>query len=240
MVTNGEYIKKWLADMKIKKFSVWKSDKGTINRNNGYAFASKDDESSETNIENFFDWCQYNSGCYVLTQAEGNANNAELEFCLPFKSKKAAADQEQNFTAGQMAVQGTPAGAISRQEMETRLENERMKMRLERMEEELKEAKESSSAQSEFFKTLTPFVGPVLQGLLSRHAAVAAAPAAAQIGTADDNTGFDIPDEQFKQLTEDLQRWSAADPDYLTLIHKISLLTDDQMYMTAKQLIINR
>ena len=58
MVTNGEYIKKWLSDMKIKKFSVWKSDKGTINRNNGYAFASKDDESSETNIENFFDWCQ--------------------------------------------------------------------------------------------------------------------------------------------------------------------------------------
>lgn len=239
MVTNGEYIKKWLSDMKIKKFTVWKSDKGTINRNNGFAFASKDDESTETNIENFFDWCGNNSGCYVLTQAEGNANNAELEFCLPFKKAKAEAEQ---LTAGQQALQGVQITGISEREFETRLENEKLKMKLERLEDELKEAKESSGAQSEFFKTLTPFVGPVLQGLLSRKGATIAAPAPAQVGATDPEEvgGLDIPEQEFKQLTEDLTRWSEADPDYLQLIHKISLLTADPMYQTAKQLISNR
>ena len=98
---------------------------------------------------------------------------------------------------------------------------------------------------------MTPFVAPVLQGLFGKKQT-----ATAQIGSLDapeqmdeqetpgqveDQDGeLDIPDELFKRLAEDLKRWEAADPDYLDLIHKMSFLTSDPMYSTAKQMILNR
>ena len=96
---------------------------------------------------------------------------------------------------------------------------------------------------------MTPFVGPVLQGLFGKKMATA------QIGSLDapvqmeetdepeqvtEDGELDIPDELFKRLTEDLKRWESADKDYLDLIHKLSQLTSDPMYNTAKQMILTR
>lgn len=243
MVTNFDYIRKWLQDMKIKKFTVWKLEKqGTANRNNGYSFASKDDTPLDVAIENLEEWCKNNSGCYVLTQTEGsNSNNAELEFCLPFKSVVQQQQQPQK-------ISGMDENYFSKREFETLIENERLKMKLERLEEEIKLLKENTSASGEFFKTITPFVGPIVQGFLGSKAAADAAAAPTQIGSIDaqqqpedeEEDNFDISEEEFKQLKEDLVKWSSKDPEYLIVIHKLAAFTDNPMYNTAKGMLFNQ
>ena len=245
MVNNLDYIIRWLSDMGVKKFCVWEAIKGKDEngRMNGNALKLTGDEPLEEKVETFRDWCANNTGSFIIVQQDGNSYNSELKFMLPFRGLP-----QQPATPVTIQGTGVPAGYISEKEFEARLENERLKMRLEKLEEEAKEykqkAQESSSASSDFFKTITPFVGPVLQGLLG------AKTKAAQIGALDatqepeveetnDDT-FEIEDENFKRLTEDLKRWKAADPDYLDLIHKMSFLTSDPMYSTAKQMILNR
>ena len=238
MVTNFEYLERWLSDMKVNNFQVWKIDKqGTVNRNNGYCFASKD--GTQNSIENFRLWCENNTGAYLLQQSEGNSNNAEIEFSLPFRQKaeKQAPEPQQQPLIGM-----TDERFYSKREFDIMIENERLKFKIDRLENELKELKENSSASGEFFKTITPFVGPVLQGFIGRNAA----PAATQIAGLDattaenDSESFDISEEDFKQLTEDLKRWSAKDPEYLTVIHKLSLFVENPMYITAKGMLFNQ
>lgn len=252
MVNNFDYITRWLYDMNVKKFCIWEAGKGKDEngRSNGNALKLNGDEPLEEKIETFHDWCDNNTGSFILVQQDGNSYNSELRFMLPFRRHEMAAAS----AVASPAVGTVPAGYYSEREFQTQLENERLKMRLERLEEEAKEykqaAQQSSSAANEFFKTVTPFVAPVLQGLFGKKMATA------QIGSLDapgqmdepeapgqveDRDGeLDIPDELFKRLTEDLKRWKSADPDYLDLIHKLSHLTTDPMYQTAKQMLINR
>lgn len=249
MVNNFEYIKRWLYDMGVKKFCVWEAGKGKDEngRMNGNALKLTGDEPLEEKIQTFGDWCDNNTGSFILSQQDGNSYNSELKFMLPFRGLP------QQPAATTANITGVPSGFYSEREFEARVENERLKMRLERLEEEAKEykqaAQQSSSAANEFFKTVTPFVGPVLQGLFGKKMATA------QIGSLDapvqmeepdepeqvtEDGELDIPDELFKRLTEDLKRWEAADKDYLDLIHKLSQLTSDPMYSTAKQMILTR
>ncbi len=246
MVNNFEYIKRWLYDMGVKKFCVWEAGKGKDEngRMNGNALKLTGDEPLEEKIQTFNDWCDNNTGAFILVQQDGNSYNSELKFMLPFRGLPQPA-------AMPATIAGVPSGYYSEREFEARLENERLKMRLERLEQEAKEykqaAQQNSSAANEFFKQVTPFVGPVLQGIFGKRAAT-------QIGSLDGPEQMDepiepgteqdeeleIPDEQFKRLTEDLKRWKADDPDYLDLIHKLSTLTKDPMYSTAKQMILAR
>lgn len=251
MVNNFDYIVRWLYDMNVKKFSVWEAGKGKDEngRSNGNAIKLNGDEPIEEKIDTFRDWCDNNTGSFILVQQDGNSYNSELRFMLPFRRQEQAAP----LAVASPSVGTVPAGYYSEREFQTQLENERLKMRLERLEEEAKEykqaAQQSSSAANEFFKTVTPFVGPVLQGLFGKKMATA------QIGSLDapeqmeepdepeqvtEDGELDIPDELFKRLTEDLKRWEAADKDYLDLIHKLSQLTSDPMYNTAKQMILTR
>ena len=252
MVNNLEYIKRWLLDMKVNRFSIYEATKSKdeAGRGNGNALKLTGDEPIEEKIQTFEDWCDNNTGSFILVQQDGNSYNSELKFMLPFRGLP-----QPKQPATPVTIQGTgvPAGYISKEELETRLENVELKMKLQRMEDDMnelkKQAEQNSSASSEFFKAVTPFVGPVLQGLLGGKMK------AAQIGSLDaqrqeteepeeietsQEESFDISDEDFKRLTEDLKRWKEADEDYLELIHKMSFLTSDPMYGTAKQMIMNR
>lgn len=245
MVNNFDYIVRWLYDMNVKKFSVWEAGKGKDEngRSNGNSIKLNGEETIEEKIELFRDWCDNNTGSFILVQQDGNSYNSELRFMLPFRRQ----EKIESLSVASPSVGSVPNGYYSEREFETRLENEKLKMRLERLEEEAKEykqaAQQNSSAANEFFKTVTPFVGPVLQGLFGKQTATA------KIGSIDatevqehiDNEDdIDIPDELFKRLTEDLKRWKMADPDYLDLIHKLSTLTTDPMYNSAKQMILTR
>lgn len=246
MVNNFEYIKRWLYDMGVKKFCVWEAGKGKDEngRMNGNALKLTGDEPLEEKIQTFGDWCDNNTGSFILSQQDGNSYNSELKFMLPFRGLP------QQPAATPANITGVPSGYYSEREFEARLENERLKMRLERLEQEAKEyreaAQQNSSAANEFFKQVTPFVGPVLQGIFGKRAATAqigsldAPEQMEEIETETSDEELEIPDEQFKRLTEDLKRWKADDPDYLDLIHKLSTLTKDPMYGTAKQMILNR
>ena len=256
MVNNFDYITRWLLDMKVKNFSVFEAGKtkDEAGRGNGNALKLNGDEPIQEKIQTFADWCDNNTGSFILVQQDGNSYNSELKFMLPFRALP-----PQPATATPVTIQGVtgvPAGYISEKELETKLENERLKMRLERMEEDLKsykqQAQENSSSANDFFKTVTPFVGPVLQGLLGGKMK------AAQIGSLDaahtqepeevpekepeaaQDEDLDISEEDFKRLAEDLKRLKAADTDYLEIIHKLSFLTSDPMYSSAKQMILNR
>lgn len=249
MVNNFEYITRWLSDMGVKKFCVWEAGKGKDEngRMNGNALKLTGDEPLEEKIETFRDWTENNTGSYILIQQDGNSYNSELKFYLPFRGLP---QQTQKETSATVQVAGVPDGYYSQREFEARLENERLKMRLERLEQEAKEyreaAQQNSSAANEFFKQVTPFVGPVLQGIFGKRAATAqigsldAPEQMEEIETETSDEELEIPDEHFKRLTEDLKRWKADDPDYLDLIHKLSTLTKDPMYSTAKQMILAR
>lgn len=238
MVTNFDYLEKWLSDMKVNNFQVWKIDKqGTVNRNNGYCFASKD--GAQNAIENFREWCENNTGSYLLQQFDGNSNNAEIEFSLPFRPKRQDPVQQQPQVQPYIGFTDSEH-YYTKREFEIMMENERLKNKVERLEEQVKELKENSSASGEFFKTITPFVGPVVQGFLNKQTAGTQIAGLAAAEETTESEGFDIPEADFKQLTEDLKRWSAKDPEYLKVIHKLSLFVENPMYLTAKGMLFNQ
>lgn len=243
MIQDFDYLLRWLTAQKINDFRVFPKAAGKLDRGNGSVFMTDTEEPNEKKIEDFKDWF-YNDlgGIYVLQQIGGNSNNAQIDFKIPYRSEQTQRENAAQTTQFVPSVAAIPDGYLSEKEFETRVENERLKMQIEKLESEIKELKKnaenSGGGASEFFKAVTPFVAPVLQGILNKGKVTPVAQIGKLEDGADNVDGFEISDEEFAQLSEDLKVWSSSDPDYLKIIHALSHYTNDPMYNTAKSFLL--
>lgn len=247
MFTDIEQVIKWLHDNRIRNFCVYQSGKENSDRGNrqllNCTFEDETEEAKERKLRDCLE--AFGSGDFVIKQVDGNSKNAECILRI-----------RQNSTSAQIGGFGPSVGYTEKEvnallaQQRAEFEKERTEERFKRLEEELKEARKEASenggAMSEFVKNITPFVQPVLSGLLGRRTQqigmLDQQPQAQQMQPQQEEQteDMDLTDEEFKKLCQALREWKEADPDYLQIIFAIpQFAKTNPMYGTAKNFILN-
>lgn len=150
-------------------------------------------------------------------------------------------------------ISSIPEGYVSRTELENILAKERLSMKMERLEAELedlkKENKELNTPVQEFWRKVAPVAPAVIQGILGKFIP---APMPAAVGMLDvenkednnnesENEEIELKDEEYTLLMKYLADWKESDPDWLTLLGKISEMAKSKnpFYEQAKAMLLN-
>lgn len=236
----------WMLMNNVNNFYLFQSGKEESKLNNNCLLSCTDEnETPDCKRDKLIKVVDsYGYGEYVIKQADGNSKNA---FCKLRISKRGEQQQPQQQISG---IDTT--GMISRSELNAILEKQkaefeqsRLEDKLNRLEDELKQAKkevaESGGALEKFLTKITPFVEPVLSGVLAKRTAPA------MIGQLDSQPTetehpqeheIDVTEEEFAIIVQSINEWKAQDPDYLKILQALPKFVSNPMYNTAKNFIL--
>ena len=238
---------------RVQNFIVFQAGKEDNKMSNNCILnCTYEDDTPDQKRQNLIDTIKaYGNGDYIIKQCDGNAKNT----CIRLR----ITDGKTTQPAQAVAVANVPNDSISRTELEAILakkdsefQMERLNDKLERMQKELgeakAEAKKNSGALNEFFEKVTPFVAPVLQGLLSKRMPTAVGmldnnepqeqPLQAQQQETGGEVDIDLTEEEFNKVMEAITRWKELDPDWLAILCKLPDFVANPMYSTAKKFIL--
>ena len=248
MLANVDNVIQWLRLNKLESFSV-----STNNGANKLVFKSED-LPFEENINLFRQTMELEQGGRYIIRAKktGSDRDGKNGFETEFSNLNII-QGGQSHTAG---VGNTiPDGYISRSEFDALWAQKEKDWELKMLRDELAELKaenkELKEPKEEFFRTITPYVAPVVSGLVGKFIPQAAGILPTQIGTLDVNQNnkifmdtekqeIELSDEDALRLQTALTNWRVADPDWLTCLEKVSQLaaSGDSMYNIAKEMLL--
>lgn len=247
MIANLEDLKARILRQNIQKFVIYPLGKSTdAVRQKGNCESYTDEDSIENKLLRLESFWQEEAtgggGRYELVETAKTSDTSQFAFTIYPERQMQPQQQPQIIYQQQPQVGQIPEGYMNIREVETKLENERLKLRLEALESEVKDLRKENQSlatpTADFFKQITPFVQPILSGLLRRPTA--------QIGSLDQpqqqqdsEVDLDITEEEFQQLCAALRKWKEADSDYLKIIVALSDFTNDSMYSSAKSFVLN-
>lgn len=248
---NVDDVLAWMVMNNVNNFYLFQSGKEESKLNNNCLLSCVDEnETADCKRDKLRQVIEsYGYGEYVIKQADGNSKNA---FCKLRISSKRAEQQAQQQAPQQISGLQTPGDMVSRTELNAMLEKQRaefetqrMNDKLNKLEEELRQAKkevaESGGALNTFLTKVTPFIEPVLSGLLAKRM-----PQPAMIGQLDTPTeleqpqehDIDVTEEEFTIIVQSINEWKKQDPDYLKILQALPKFVTNPMYNTAKNFIL--
>lgn len=242
MYSNIEDVISWLIMNRVQNFVVFQAGREDSKMNNNCILnCTFEDDTTENKRQSLIDCLNnYGAGDYVIKQVDSNSKNAMCK--VRISSKK----EEQQQTA---QINSLPQpGYMSKTEVDALLSKQQSEFQQQVMMDKLtslqevleaqnKELEERNSAMDNFLKQITPFVAPVLQGLLGRVTRVPS-----QIGVLDsvqdDSNDSDFSDEELDRIFAVLAKWKEYDSDYLKILEGLTNLFDTPTYKMAKDFII--
>lgn len=230
---------------------------------NTTVFRTDDSLTFEQNLDAYRRWEANSAGRYFLIakQSKDSAKgNASEEFSLSIDA--VAPVQQAQYTP---AIGAMPEGYISEREMNQRIDNLRLENKLERMEERQKELEEradkAESATNKFMAAITPYIGPVINGLFPGAAQQTAPAQVAVAGMDDERMDINHPmdkkeaeepeyfdmhgltDDEAQTLIEIGARLKKAEPEeWIGMLGKIAGMAEakDAAYMMARGVLVQK
>jgi len=237
MINNVTNVSDWLRLNELKSWEVRTKD-----GDNAVVFRTSKDATDETNMSNFMRNMELSRGGRYVIYACGDdlGSTKKGRFREEFENLDNVHSQ-----IGNAPIMGTiPDGYISRDEVNSILEKERLNLKLERIKTEVEDLREENRRLNEpikkFMANISPIIAPVVSGLLGKIT-----PSTAQIGTVggkfnDDFHDDEITNEDDMRLRNALEAWSNSDSDFILLIEKISNMasSSNPFYGQAKEMLL--
>lgn len=242
MYSNIEDVISWLIMNRVQNFVVFQAGREDSKMNNNCILnCTFEDDTTENKRQSLIDCLNnYGVGDYVIKQVDSNSKNAMCKVRISGKKE----DQQQTAQINSLPQPGymskTEVDALlskQQSEFQQQVMMDKLTSLQEILEEQNKELEERNSAMDNFLKQITPFVAPVLQGLLGRSARVPS-----QIGVLDsvqdDSNNTDFTDEELDRIFAVLAKWREYDSDYIKILEGLTNLFNTPTYKMAKDFII--
>lgn len=241
MYSNIEDVISWLIMNRVQNFIVFQAGREDSKMNNNCILnCTFEDDTTENKRQSLIDCLNnYGAGDYVIKQVDSNSKNAMCKVRISGKKEEQQQTAQINSIPQQGYMSKTEVDALlskQQSEFQQQVMLDKINSLQEVLEEQNKELEERNSAMDNFLKQITPFVAPVLQGLLGRRVP-------SQIGVLDvqesnDSNEQDFTDEELDRIFAVLAKWKEYDSDYIKILEGLADLFDTPTYKMAKDFII--
>ena len=256
MIQNVEDVIQWIRNNSLEHFQAKVKD--TVN---GNVFDSNDEISFDSNISNFRETMVLYPGPKFIITGKTSSTKNRGNFFAEFKNMPETPGLPQ--VNGLPQVQGVPVDEVERRIAEA-ISGLKKEQRMEALEAENKELKQDiKDMQTPINRMITkvePYIGTILSSVISKFIPQAPQIQLAGIERTNETESENVETQNFAsqgnvqtqhivspeqnnetetRLMAALEKWSAADPDFLSLIEAVAEMahTKDPMYNMAKNML---
>lgn len=238
MIANVKDVEEWL---RINMLEWWEIR--THDQDNRLVYVTESSDPLETRFSKFRDNMRLSKGGRYIIYASDKENGSKKG---RYREEFANLGTEQGNTPAVTGLGTIPDGYISKREFEA-LKNELLQdIKMQKLEDELKELKarnkELEDPKEELIRQIAPYAMPIIQGFATKFfPAVAGLPAQIEVQDAKEQPNNQhqkmIEEKIFvesEEMTEDettrlnaaLEKWSNADPDFLMCLEIIANMAE--------------
>lgn len=254
MLANVKDVIAWIRQNDIKFWDV-----KTRDDSNSYIFKVGDDETFENAITRFTSVMELSQGgkFFIVGRQDVNAKKGY------FREEFANLSGQNSIGSSQQPIQQIGMSAEDvQQKINEALAAERNRIKMEQLETEIKELRAENknllTPKEEFFRKAIPLVQPLLAGFVGRMFPAVAIQGIEETQEREQhsqphektnemeatenktNEEMELSEADSERLFLSIQKWSAADPDFLNMIEKVADLaaSKNPMYNMAKDMLI--
>lgn len=240
MIPSVDKLIEYIRLNKVEVFTV------SLAKDNGktYVFKSEDDEGIENAITRFRNVMELSQGGKYYFEGKNNKFAARGNFAEEFANLPQNAPTQAQNTPGLQAIGAVPADEVE-QRIKKAIEDYEIKKELEELRatraELEKQTRELDNTWNRILQRSEPYVGMILSHLVGKvmpttQVGVAGLePTQEHIQAEDNNTEITYTPME-ERIQKALEKWSAADADFIVLLEKIATMASekDPMYNMAK------